>query len=106
MCIPFLYTNNNSIGQTCRPKLLEILNDPSKVALLQVELAAVIDLGETTYNLEGDGPLAFECYGIIKRVAAVIHTGHYPNVQAIARKLSPGNIVNQQHIGFLMQWLA
>lgn len=99
MCILFLLTM--SIGPSSRPKLLEILNDPSKGALLQIEHASVIDLGETfvkaTYQLEGDGPLVFECYEIIKRVIAAIHTRNYPNIQAIARKLSPGNAVNQQH---------
>ncbi len=52
--------------------MLEILTDPQKLAFLQIELAAVIDLGETfvkaTYRLEGDGALVFECYEIIKGI--------------------------------------
>jgi hypothetical protein len=60
-------------------------------------------LGETfvkaTYDLEGDVPLAFECF----RVAAAIHAHHYPNVQAISRKLSPGKSAT---LGFLCHGLC
>ena len=39
-------------------KLLGILTDQTKRALLEVELAAAVDYGRpTTYKLEGDGPL-------------------------------------------------
>ena len=36
---------NDTIGQSCRPKLLGFLNDPRLCALLKVELAATIDYG-------------------------------------------------------------
>ena len=98
------FTNNVDIGPSLRPKLLEILNDTQNIAQLQIELAAVIDLGETfvkaTYKLEGDGALVMECYEVIRGIIATIHTGHYPNVQAIARKLSSGNPACHQ------QWLS
>ena len=88
--LPF-FTNNTDIGPSIRPKLLEILNDAQKLAFLQIELAAVIDLGETfvkaTYRLEGDGALVFECYEVIREIVAAIQVGNYPNVQAVARKL-------------------
>ena len=47
--------------------------------LLTIELTAVVDFGEefveATYRLEGDGPLAVECYEIITTLKAAIHTG-------------------------------
>ena len=53
--------DNGDIGLATRTKLLEILNDPTKTAILQIELAAIIDAGaplvKATYNLEGDGRL-------------------------------------------------
>ena len=87
-----LYTNK---------KLLEMLQDPTVKAYLQVELAAVVDAGEasvkTTYNLEGDGPLALTCFEILNTLTASIQVDHYPNVQAIAQMLSAGSLVILQH---------
>ena len=87
---PFL--EKTEVGPAIRPKLLSILNDPQASSLLKIELAATIDLGEhlvkSAYRLEGDGPLALECYEIVATLKATIHTGHYPNVQAIARTLA------------------
>ena len=40
------------------------------------------------YFLEGDGPLAFECYKAIERVSASLHLHNAPNVHAIAQCLS------------------
>ena len=100
---PFL-ANHVDIGPASRPKLLEILQDPYKSALLQIELAAVVDLGEVivkaTYQLESDGALVFECYEVIRSIIATIHTAHYPNVQAIAHKVSSDNTTNQQWINY------
>ena len=57
-----------------------------------MELAAVIDWGhpfvKATYRLEGDGPLAVDCYKIIETVRAAIPSSHTPNVQAIVQKIS------------------
>lgn len=68
--------------------------------MLKIELAAVIDLGEhfvkTTYQLEGDGPLVFECYQVIATHNAVVHSAHYPNVDAIARDIAPASLSTQQ----------
>lgn len=61
---------------------------------LQVELAAVIDAGKqflkATYRLEGDGPLALKCYEIVHNLFAGIHVQHFPNLLAVAQKISPG----------------
>lgn len=64
---------------------------------MQLELAATVDAGEqfvkATYRLEGDGPLALECYEVVATVQAAIHSNYYPNVTALARQFSNGNSV-------------
>ena len=71
-----------------RTKLLSFFTDVQKKAMLQLELAAVTYWGQpfvkATYSLEGDGPLAVECYEIIETVRSVIQVSHTPNVQAIS----------------------
>ena len=70
---------------------LMFFTDPQKRALLEVELAAVIDWGKmfvtATYSLEGDGPLVVDAYEKIETVRAAIRAGHTPNVNAIAQCL-------------------
>ena len=70
-------------------KLLQLFSDRQ---YLQLELAVVIDAGEpfvkATYNLEGDGALAFKCYEIYTSLLSAIELQHYPNLTAIAKKLS------------------
>ena len=55
--------SNEEFSHTTRSKLIALLNDPTKRALLKVELAVIVYFGHqfvtTTYNLEGDGPLVF-----------------------------------------------
>ena len=57
-------------------KLLAIMCDVRKKLALQLELAAVIDIGihfvKATYDLEGDGPLVFSCFEIIERVRITV----------------------------------
>ena len=76
---------NQDIGPSLRPKLLEILNDPQCCFLL--ELAVACDCGEkfvkATYKLKGNGPLTLKCFEIIATLKASIHNGYYPNVHAI-----------------------
>ena len=88
---PFLCRNDDT-GPTLRPKLLPFSADQQKPGLLQLEIAATVDLGEpfvkACYFLEGDGPLAFECYEAIERVSASLCVGNTPNVHAIAQRLS------------------
>ena len=88
--------------------LLQIMANPMENARLQMELAAVIDAGEpfveTTYNLEGDGPLALNCYGplalncyeVLSTLSAGIDVQQYPNLLAIALKVSGGTPVLKQ----------
>ena len=74
-------------------KLLDILDNTQKATYLQLELAAIIDCGEkfvkATYNLEGDGPLVFQCYQILSELHASIQCDHYPNLTAVAKNLGP-----------------
>ena len=51
---------------------------------------------KATYSLEGDGLLAFQCYEIISSLNAAVNLAHHPNVQALARLLSGGNVSIQQ----------
>ena len=73
-------------------KLLQLFSDRQKHEYMQLELAVVIDAGEpfvmATYNLEGDGALAFKCYEIYTSLLSAIELQHYPNLTAVAKKLS------------------
>ena len=99
-----LLEDNKDIGPATRPKLLQIMTDPQSSFLLKIELAAVVDFGEqfvkATYRLEGDGPIAVECYEIIATLKAAIHTGYYPNVEAVTLLLRGSNPALTQ------QWLS
>ena len=73
---------------THKPNLLAVLEDPHQCRLLQLELAATIDVGEpfvkATYRLEGDGPLALEFFDVITMLQASVLNHHCPNVTAVA----------------------
>ena len=88
--VPFLRATEAS-PTTCN-KLLQLLSDKSKFEFLQLELAVVIDAGEpfvkATYKLEGDSALAFTCYEIYSSLEATVQLQHYPNLCALANKLS------------------
>jgi len=57
-----------------------------------IELAVNSDVGEvfvqSTYILEGDGPLALECYEIITKVRSSIQVSHWPSTVAIAKRIA------------------
>ena len=88
--IPFLRAYEAS-PTTCN-KLLQLLSDKSKFEFLQLELAVVIDAGEpfvkATYKLEGESTLAFTCFEIYSSLEATVQLQHYPNICALANKLS------------------
>ena len=88
---PFLNSaRSDDIAPVTVAKLPSII--ASKKTILQIELAAVIDVGkclvQATYKLEGDGPLALECYKVIQMVLVSRRTGYYPNLEAVSRILS------------------
>ena len=88
--VPF--TQETEASPTKCNKLLQLLSDKNKSEFLQVELEVVIDVGEpfvkATYKLEGDGALAFTCYEIYSSPEATVQLQHYPNLCALANKLS------------------
>lgn len=94
--------SNEEFLTTTRSKLLTFLNDPQKRALLKVELAALVDFGlhfvNTTYKLEGDGPLIFECYEAVSALTAAVNLANYPNLDAISKEISGGNVVTEQQL--------
>lgn len=67
---------------------MDMLNNPHKCVQLCIKLAGIVDWGEpfvkACYFLEGDGPLAVDCYKTVERIQAGLHTEHIPNVRAIA----------------------
>ena len=83
-------------------KLLAMLDAPQLRALVQVEMAAVVDAGElivkATYDLEGDGPLALVAYKIIKEIEAGVALNNFPQLQALCQKLNPDNAEWQQQL--------
>ena len=86
---PFL-VENDDLGPKTRTQMLSILQDPTKKASLMVEMAAVVDAGRMCYNVEGDGPLVLECYKRIQAAFASIHVRHYPNTDAVIKRLTAG----------------
>lgn len=106
---PFLRAQDDLSPATCS-KLLAVVSDPTKNALLKVELAAVVDGGESlvkaTYKLEGDGPLALSAYELVNTILVPIRVSYFPNVDAIARQLCPANPTgHQQWVAYALQCL-
>lgn len=85
-----------------RSKLLSFFSDQRKNGLLKIELATVVDFGEefvkATYNLEGDGPLAFKCFELVSALTIVVGLDHFPNLSAICLQLSQGNSTAMQQL--------
>lgn len=85
-------TENEDVGPALRPQLLAVLNNIQTSSMVQIELAAVVDCGEQfvkgCYTLEGDGALAFTAHEEVQKIQASIAAQHYPNVQALAPRLT------------------
>ena len=97
--LPFL-ESQDEISSKSRLKLLDFQRDSKKKAFLQIELAAVVDVGElfveATYNLEGDGPIVLQAYDQIQVLKAKIENPHYPNVDAVAKSVAARGRTYQQ----------
>ena len=93
---------NDDVAPATRTKLLSFFSEPSKKANLQIELAAIVDYVEpfvkATYTLEGDGPLALECYEIIECLSTSVELAHAPNVEAVAQTVSRGSYTTKQKL--------
>ena len=83
-------------------KLLLVLNDPAKTRKLKMEIATTVDAMEpfvnTTYKLEGDGPLILEANLQLSILFAFVSTQYYPNVAAVAKAEANGNASHEQQL--------
>jgi hypothetical protein len=85
---PFLEENEDISPSLC-PKHLAFFHTPQTKSKLQFEIAAMGEpFVKACYDLEGDGPLALECYERVDRVLASIATENIPNVRATVEKLT------------------
>ena len=50
---------------------------------------------KATYDLEGDGPLALECYEKVMGVQNSIQVRHWPNTLAVARRIATSHVPEQ-----------
>ncbi len=91
---PFV-DHNQDLSPKTMARLRMILDDEDRLRDLQLELAAVVDVGQhfvrATYNLEGDGPLIFSVYKQLQQVLNACSVDHFPNVRAVATKLADAN---------------
>lgn len=102
------FLNTTDLPEVTRRKLTDICGQPQQQALLKIELAATVDAMEpfvkATYDLEGDGPLALRAYQHLRTVKSSIANAYYPDVIAVSRLLSQGNVpVQQQWINYATQ---
>ena len=86
----FLRTHED-LAPATRTKLLRYLDVPQKKSCIELELAVTVDAGlpfvQATYKLEGDGPLALQCYEVVASLTAAVSMAHphYPNVLTVSR---------------------
>ena len=78
----------------------EMFEDGQMKLSLQLELAAVVDAGkplvESTYILEGDGTLDWQCYEQLMVIQNSIQVANLPNLVALSREVSGGNLAFAQ----------
>ena len=88
--MPLLQENpRQDISPTTTAELLAILADDDSRRTLQLQLAALVDIGkhlvEATYLLEGDGPLLFSCFEKLQSLATTFSQDDRPNLRVLAR---------------------
>jgi len=95
----FLKVPEEFSGST-RAKLLKYFATTQIKHNLKVELAGVIYAGkpfvQVTYKLEGDDPVAIQCYKIISSLSVSVRIDNYPNVQAVVKSIANGKTDVQQ----------
>lgn len=93
------YEENTNSNITVR-SLLTVLKAPKQSNLARKRKVAIVDFGEpfvkATYRLEGNGPLALDCFEIIDSLSASIRLCNAPNVEAIAKHLAHGSFTAKQ----------
>lgn len=72
------------------------LNEEIKDKRVSVIFDGTTRLG--VYRLEGDGPLALECYEIISATMEGVQVANYPNIEGVAKKVSGGSQQVQQQL--------
>ena len=91
---PFLQANRD-ISPKTTDRLLLILEDEDDRISLELELAAMIDIGKhlvrATYALEGDGPLVLTTYEKLQAVTSAFAVAERPNLRAVAQRLAEKN---------------
>ena len=77
------------------PQIRETLSDQESRINLQLQLAAIVDVGHhfatATYYLEGDGPLVFSCCAKLQAVAEACCVPRFPNVRAVSTATATEN---------------
>ena len=96
------FLSNEELPKVTVSKMTTILNNPATRRKLKVELAVTVDamklFVQTTYNLEGAGPLALVTYQSIRSLYAHIDSLHFPNVTAVAEQLAGGSCMHEQQL--------
>ena len=81
----FLRTHED-LAPATRTTFLRYLDVPQKKICKELELAVTFDAGlpfvQATYKLEGDGPLALQCYEVVASLTAAVNMAqrHYPKI--------------------------
>ena len=88
-------------------KIVCFFDDPQSKSKLQIEMAATVDWGEPFVKacsvLEGDGPLALNCFEVIERIKQSLLTENIPNVRALSEKLTRqprSHLLHEQWVDF------
>ena len=97
------FLKHNDVAPATRTKLLSFFSEPTKKLTYKLNyIAAIVDYGEpfvkATYTLEGDGPLALECYEIIECLSTSDELAHAPNVEAVAQTVSRVSYTTKQKL--------
>ena len=92
--IEMFLKNNPDVAPASHAKLITFFQDKQKNAYLQLELAAIVDWGEhfvkATYNLEGDGPLVFQCYEMVDLLTTAVCQVTLPTQAHPSNCIKPG----------------
>ena len=97
-----MFVRAEELPMATAKKLTDILDDLPICRKLKMELAITSDATElfvtTTYNMEGDGPLAIHAYEQMKALYNHVSLRHFPNVAAVARQLADGNVAHERQL--------
>eukprot|EP00117_Sycon_ciliatum_P001327 scpid51838/ scgid7033/ len=90
---PFL--EQLTYSPAARQHLVDILHNPAESQVLQLQLAATVDVGKSfvqkTYVMEGDGEVIADAYDHLQELTFAVAEPSYPNTLAVAKKLAGDN---------------